>query len=249
MFADLQRSPGSPCTGMRVKVCSLRLLLLAAPFIALPQASEGATLLDLLQPNATIVSGDKEFYNFRNVTQSGNISADLADIIVIPVIGGPGFPETESGIRFQYGWILAEANQGYNLSLQYNVRTLNASAVIDANTLRVTGGRLGNGSASVSEDVVDSLTTNPVVTKLVAFSPTSSVLQHHVDYPGGPYADLQVSTVFTLSTGDPTASVPVPRAFVSHFDQTFTPVPESTHAILTFGALVVLCRRTGRCRG
>jgi hypothetical protein len=249
MFANLQRSPGSPSTNPRVKVCSLPLLLLCALLLALPQSGEGATLLDLLQPNATIVSGDKEFYNFRNVTQSGNLSVNLEDIIVLSVIGGPGFPETESGIRFQYGWILAEANQAYNLSLQYNVRTLNASAVIDANTLRVTGGRLGNGSASVSEEVVDSLTTNPVASKAVSFSPTASVLQHHVDYPGGPYADLQVSTVFTLSTGAPTASVPVPRAFVSHFDQTFTPVPESTSAILTFGALMVLCRRNRRFRG
>ncbi len=243
MLSGVQRSPCPSIHPLSLKACSAASLLL---LFAMPRTGECATLLDLLQPNAVIVSGDKEFYNFRNVTQSGTAPADLNDIILLPIIGGPGFPESESGLRFQYGWLLAEANQAYNLSLEYNVRTLNGSAVIDANTLRVTGGRLGNGSASISEDVVDQLTSNPVTVKQVGFSPVSTVLQHHVDYPGGPYSDLSVTTSFTLSTGDPTATVPIPRAFVSHFDQTFTPIPESTTAILTFGAVFLMCRRSGR---
>jgi hypothetical protein len=213
-------------------------------FCTAPGAKAAVTLFDLLQPNTTIVNGNLEFLNFRNATQSGNLLVDWDGITVDPIVGGPGTPETEFGLRFSSAqWTLIGPDMEYELSLHYNVRTLSGAFLISDNTLEVTGGSIPDGSLALSEGVYDTL-GNPLVTNLVFFGSSGQNVQDHQVFSGGPYAELEVRTELLATNGEGANS----RVFASHFDQSFSQIPESGPAILiAFSALLYL-HRVGRSR-
>lgn len=210
---------------------------IAALFCAV-SAEGSVSIADLLLPNATITSGDKEFFNFRNATQSGSIFVGWDSIYVDPITGGPGSPETESGIRFSSAlWTLAGPNLSYDLSVEFNVRTVSGLPLITGNTLEMTGGFIGDGSASVDEVIVDQLTQAPLGTNNVFFNTSAQIAQDTAAFPGGPYEELEIRKDFSASTGATAGS----RVFVSHFDQTFQQVPEpGSAAIAALSALVII---------
>jgi hypothetical protein len=217
--------------------------MLAATLFWVASAARAATFLELLQPGASITHGGLVFYNFRNVTQSGDLSVGLDSIAVEPVTDAP--VPTEFGLRFSSAqWTLAGPNLVYDLSFDYNVRTLSGLPLITENTLRLTGGAIGNGSASVTEDVVDQLSGTPLVTKIVFFDENNQTLQDHKDFPAGPYTEVDIGTSFHAATGAAAGS----RVFVSHFDATFAQVPETGPTLLAGFSLLMLTGWNARSR-
>jgi hypothetical protein len=221
------------------------LLLAAALLCATRIAVQSATLEDLLVPGATIVSGDKVFSGFHNPTQVGDLSVPLNEIFVDPIVGGPGTPETEPGIRFSSAlWTLTGPNLHYDLGIDFHVRTLSGAASISDNTLEFTGNWVGDGRAQVAEGVLDHLTGATVANKLVFFDKFGERLQDHEVYPGGPYVELEISKDFQMSTGVDPAS----RVFVSHFDQTFSQVPEGAPGFAAAFTVFGMLAWAGRAR-
>ena len=118
--------------------------------------------------------------------------------------------------------------------------------MITDNTLQITGSSIPNGSASVAEDVRDQLGNplSPPVTNQVFFGDSGFDLEDHETFAGGPFTQLQILTDFTMATGaDPNSGV-----FASHFDQTFSQIPESGPALLTLFSGLLLSGWTGRRR-
>ncbi len=231
-----QLSARRVCPGGKVLVS---IIVFAAP------AAKAVTLFDLLQPNASIVSGNLEFSNFRNFSQSGALNVSQSGIFVDPIASTPVSSETEYGLRFSSAqWFLAGPNLTYAMAFDYDVSTLSGLPLITDSTLKLVGGPSGAGSATVAQEIVDQLTTNTVVTNQVFFNENNDILQFHSDFPGIPYTGLEIRTAFTASTGAAPDSV----AFVSHYDETFSQIPESgTASLIVFSALAILSR-TGRNR-
>ncbi len=50
-------------------------------------------------------------------------------------------------------------------------------------------------------------------------------------FPGGPYRELEISKDFSMSTGNGQND----RVFVSHFDQTFSVIPEAKTSLSSLG--------------
>jgi hypothetical protein len=220
-------------------------LLFAALFCAVP--AKAATLLSMLQPGATIVSGNLEFFNFRNLSQSGNLSVDPGSISVDPVTDGAPAPATEFGIRFSSAlWRLTAPNLAYAFAIDYDVRTVSGLPLITDGTLQLTGSSIPNGSATVSEEVLDQLGNplSPPVTNQVFFGDGGIDLADHEDFQGGPFTELEIRTDFTMSTGAAVDS----RVFASHFDQTFSQIPESGTALLAAFSMLLVFGWTGRSR-
>lgn len=191
---------------------------------AAPVALRATTLADLAA-GGSITVGDKVFYEFHNIVQTGDLSVALNDISVDPIIGGPGALETEEGIRFTSTlWTLVGPDLAYDLGFDFHVRQAAGLATITDNTLEITGNYMGDGQAQIAEGVLDHLSGATLANKYVFFDKNGAQLQDHQVYPGGPYVELEISKDFSMVTGSAADS----RVFVSHFDQTFSQmsVPE-----------------------
>lgn len=226
---------------MSPKPLQFALSSLAAAALAVASTSNAlAVSLADLAAGGSIISGDKEFFDFHNITQTGDLNVALADINVVPIIGGPSIPESEFGIRFQSAqWTLAGPGLQYDLGIDFHVRQVAGRAIIHDNTLEISGGFVGDGRAQVSEGVLDHATSATLANKYVYFDAQGENLTDHHTFPAstvppGGYTELEISKDFQMSTGAASDS----RVFVSHFDQTFSQIPDGgSSAALAFVAL------------
>ncbi len=201
--------------------------LLAAVFAAISAGSAVAAPVTLagLVAGGTVTSGDKVFFEFHNVTQVGDINVPLDEIFVDPILGGPGAVEVEYGIRFSSAlWSLTGPGLSYDIGIDFHVRQSARQALITDNTLEFTGGVFNGGTIRIAEGVIDHATRVTLANKFVFADSTGAKLEDHQVFPGGPYVELEISKDFAMTTGQDQQS----RAFVSHFDQTFSQkqVPE-----------------------
>jgi len=213
-------------------------LVTVALFASVPSARAYAFLSDLAA-GGTITSGNLLFSNFTNISQTGDLTVSLSNIVVSAIQ-----TDGNDGIRFQTAfWDLSGANKSYDLLFTYQVTTLDAS-FISGDTFAAGGSMTGQAHAQVSGTATNTGSTTLAValnyvnqagtgdnqlTDSKSFAPTSPVI---------------VTTDLSLTTtgGDSTA-----EAFLSHIDQTFTTVavPEpSSCVLLGLGAAgVALLRR------
>lgn len=201
--------------------------LLAAVLAAIAAGNTVAapvTLADLAA-GGTVTSGDKVFFDFHNITQNGDLNVPLDQIFVDPILGGPGAVEIEYGIRFTSAqWSLTGPGLSYDLGFDFHVRQSANQSLITDNTLEFTGGVFNGGTIRISEGVLDHVSRATLANKFVFADSSGSKLEDHQVFPGGPYRELEISKDFAMTTGQDGQS----RAFVSHFDQTFSQkqVPE-----------------------
>lgn len=205
-----------------------RLLLVIVLVAFAGQVRAAITLADLLQ-GGTITSGDKVFYGFENFSETGDLVVGPANIAVIPIFSGG-----EYGIRFQTGlWQLVGANKSYDIAFDFNVRRLDRLPYIHDNTLVITGGQANGGNATIAEGVVDPTNGNTLANKLVIINPNVQILVDHKIFA----YDVAVALIrkdFAMTTGANANAL----IFVSHFDQTFSQVPEP--GVLTIMSLASL---------
>ena len=204
-------------------------------FIASNAKSQTVTLAYLSTPGASFTNGDKVFFDFNNISQVGDLTVPLSQIYVVPYTYNG-----EYGIQFQSAdWSLSGANQSYDLGFNFEVTTTSGQPLIEDNTLQVVGAVLNGGQTHVGEDVTD-LDENSLASNLVYINSSGQNLISHQVFPGGPYAVIDVEKDFSMVTG----SDPDSQAFVSHFDQTFSEVPEPSSALfLGLGGLALACYR------
>lgn len=206
------------------------LVALQLSILSFPEPRADAALLSELLAGGEVVSGDKRFYGFENYFESGDLSISAATIQVIPiqtmVLG-----QLEYGIRFQTptGWELSGANKNYDMSLDFHVMRLDGLALITDNTLEFTGNYVGGGEAHLVEGVVDDDTLDTLANKQVYLNLGGNGIDRLIDHQVFAHnaARLHISKDFQLQTrfdGD--------NIFVSHFDQTFSQVPEPSGLIL-----------------
>lgn len=223
---------------------ALKMIVVASLLVAATTTQAAMTLFDLSQPGAEMQVSDKVFYNFVNINQTGNVPPVPLNLIQVnPLLSG-GPSGTEIGIQFQYPWSLVGPNLWYDLAFQFMVRTEPLELLLSDNTLEITGGFVADGGAQIAETVKDVL-NNDIITspKFVYFHSTGSDTSDHRDFIGGPYNTIKIGKDFYLYTGANENS----QAFVSHFDQTFSQVPEpASISLMLLGAAGMVCSRRRR---
>ncbi len=228
-------TPVSVTRGCTMRVSSTRRFLLTAfALLAMLPASARAaqTTLDVLLAGGDIVSGDKRFYGFENYLQSGdmNINPATIDVFTISTLQPDG--TIEYGIRFQRaaGWELNGANKLYDMSLDFLVTATDPNKLISDNTLEITGNHIGGGEAHLVEGVVDFQTGATLANKEVYINIGDTGVDKLIDHQvfTSFVKTIRVSKDFQLQT----RNSPNDNIFVSHFDQTFSQVPEPTSVIL-----------------
>jgi hypothetical protein len=204
-------------------------------FLASNAGSQTLTLAQLATPGISLTNGDKVFFDFQNISQVGDLTVPLSSIYVVPITVGSDY-----GIRFQSAlWSLTGANQDYDLSFNFQVMTLSGQALIEDNTLSVTGGIDNGGAAQIAEGITDPV-GDSLANSYVYINSTGQKLTDHEVFTGGPYAVIDVSKDFSMTTG----VNPLSEVFVSHFDQTFSQVPEPSSALFFgLGGLALACYR------
>lgn len=220
-------------TDMQTIIKTIRSGAFAFAFSASLCTSQAAvSYADLLVPNASITSGDKIFYNFTTPTQVGNLTVNLSDIFITPIQKGPDY-----GIRFQSAlWQLSGTGLTYDMEFEYDVRTVSGQPWIIGNTLEMTAGHSGTGTATIDENVLAKDALGFVADQIVYLNvgtPSTSDLIDSDIYPTG-YFDLRVKKDLAMSTG---ANGVIS---VSGFDQTFSQIPEPASALAS-GVLLTCC--------
>ena len=206
------------------------------------------TLLDLVN-GGTITSGNKLFYDFRDVIEVGDISVPLNQIFVTSIQVGGYY-----GIAFtSAGWSLASNGPAvsYDLDFTYNVTATDPGKTIIGAGLSMVAGHQGGGRAAIEEDL---LTTGLgfVGDMNVFLNAPPFGLTDLVDsdswFPG--YTTLVVEKDFGMFIPEfvPIDQFDIHSVAVSEFNQTFSQIPEpasvlSTALLLTSGMLV---RRRGK---
>jgi hypothetical protein len=204
-------------------------------FTASNAVSQTLTLADLAIPGTSITNGDKVFFNFQNISQVGDLTVPLGSIYVVPIIVGADY-----GIQFQSSlWSLSGTGQNYDLGFTFQVMTADGQALIDDNSLLVTGAIDFDGATHIAETITDT-SFSPLASSLVYITSTGQNFVDHEVFPGGPYAVIDISKDFSMTTG----ADPLSQVFVSHFDQVFSQVPEPSSALfLGLGGLALVWRR------
>lgn len=211
-------------------------------FASSGHVSAASTLADLLVPGASITSGNLVFDNFANVNGVGDLSVANTDIYVLQIQSGADY-----GIRFQSAyWTLTGSNLAYELSFDFRVHTLDNSALIEDNTLTIVGSNSGPGHSLIAEYVLaldsTALASERVyINQIGTGSNVFTASDTFTGYPPVAQSEVAVHKVFVMTTTDSdlTASM-----FVSHFDQTFSQVPELGSAtLLGLGLAGLLGRR------
>jgi hypothetical protein len=197
-------------------------LAAGALLLTAPNAVSQETLADLAS-GGSITNGDKVFSNFSNISQVGDLSVPLSSIYVEPIdVGG------DLGIRFESAlWSLSGADQNYDLSFNFQVSTTSGQALIEDDTLAMTGGINADGATDIAEGVTDT-NANTLASNYVYLNSDGQQLTDNESLTNSPYAVINISKDFAMTTGaDPSSQV-----FMSHFDQTFSQVPEPSIALL-----------------
>ena len=224
-----------------MKFGSAMKVVVAASLLTVATATQAASVtFKYLVDGGSITNVDKVFFNFHNVNQITNdLEVAYSDIQVNTISIG-----SELGIQFQYGgWTLAGANKHYDLAFDFQVMILpQYEQWITDNTLEFVGGTVADGQVIISETVRDA-SLNLLAGKLVYAQPGLTNYTDHQVFPGGPYALINISMDFALNTGNDPASV----AFTSHFDQSFSQIPEpASMGLMLLGAAGMLCSRRRR---
>jgi len=205
-------------------------------FMASNAMSQSTVTLADLAAGGSVTNGDKVFYDFSNISQVGDLTVPLSSIYVVPT-------EDEGDLGFQFQsalWSLTGPLQNYDLGFNFEVKTTDGQPLITDDTLEITGGILFGGSTHIAEDISLPDEGGTVATSLVWLSKSGSYTEDNEDLIGGPYAVLEISKDFSMVT----ANNPGGHISVSHFDQTFSQVPEPSSALfLGLGGLVLACYR------
>jgi hypothetical protein len=211
-----------------------------ALLFAASNALSQETLADLSVPGATLTVptpyGGLVFSDFSSISQVGDLSVPLDSIYVVPTIDDGNY-----GIQFQSAfWSLGGANQNYDLGFNFQVATVNGQAIIEDDTLAVTGGILFDGATHVAE-TVSTLDDTSLSSLLVYINSSGQSLENDATFTGGgAYDVIKITKDFSMTTG----SDPLSQVFVSHFVQTFSVVPEpSTLALAGLSGLGMLLFR------
>lgn len=218
-------------TGLAILMAALSSAFSLHGAVTLQDLANGGTIRAHDPVNHPGVCYDLTFYNFHNITQNGDLTVPLNEIFVDVIWGGPGAVENEPGIRFSSAlWELDGSNLHYDLSLDFHVKTTGLDYCLSDNTLEITGGVRGDARTQVAETVIDGDSRDSLAAKLVYIDSNGLQLEDHTEFPGAPYRILEISKDFAMSTGSNGGYV-----FVSHFDQTFSVVPEANTNLSAIG--------------
>jgi len=174
----------------------------------------------------SVTSADLVFSGFSDISGIGDLNVNYADIYVVAVAGGIEFQSAD--------WTLSGADLGYDLSLQFNVSTIDGS-LLSGVASSITGDNTTlDAHASMTEGVGVGTTLrvyiNQAGTRLTQVNDSTTL---------SPVDTLTIDKDFSMTTGnnDVEASMEV-----SHFDQTFTtvPVPEPSSVALVASGLAGL---------
>jgi len=199
------------------------------------RAATTATL-DFLQgtPGSELTIGNLVFYNFSLPAQTP-FTVDLSHITVEAYQDAGTL---DYGIRFDSAdWHISGASASYDMTFGFNVRTDDGRALIEDDTLLITGSS-NAGYFRVIEDITN----------------TDGLLAHgdaYVDLPGSgthnadhmtfaPQSDISINKDFSMGT----FTDPGGQETVSEISQIFSQVPESgSSTLLMLGGLGLLARR------
>jgi hypothetical protein len=220
----------------RAGLLVLALAVLAmVPALAAANVTTGiVTLADLLQPGASILAGDKLFFDFDEyhaIATGGATAVDAATVIVAPIqLGG------EWGLHFQSANFFASTNQTQDTCFQFKVLVTEPNWLISDNTLTMTAAAVGTGRASIAENVL-AVNNDLLAQNLTFVFPTVGLTVNHKEFPY-PVTEIRVAKDIAVVGGTNGT------AFISDFTQTFSQIPEpATLSLLAFGGLAFLIRR------
>jgi len=199
--------------------------LVAGALCASITSSRAQVSMAYLSAGGSITNGNLVFHNFANVTQNqADLTVNPSDIEVFNITSGG-----ESGLRFQYGgWALSGADKHYDLSFNYQVSTLDGSIVIDDNSLAMIGSYDAKGWSHISETAT-TLGSGTLDT-LGTYLNDATLGNHLIDANTfAVQSDLNIAKDFALDT---TVGGALDNIAVSHFDQTFSVIPEPASAAL-----------------
>ena len=232
---------------MKTRIRNMAMVTLMAGALCGPVTSGRAlTSMADLQAGGAITNGNLIFNSFQNINQTGDLSVNLADIGVMPLLSDGNY-----GISFQSAnWSLAGTGLNYDLAFDFHVSTLNQAATIEDNALTIVGGSEEGGHAMVAENVV-TLGAVSLASELVYINQIGTGLDHTMDsaifvgYPPTAQSVIAIHKDFAMTT---TGEDDPPMIFVSHIDQTFSQVPEpaSLSFLLVFGGALMGWRRLRR---
>ena len=183
------------------------------------------SLESLLSPGTTFTSGDLLFSDFT-ASQVGNVSVDLNSVFVVQETGG---------ILFQSGnWSFGGAGVSYDLALGFDVTTIDGT-VLNGLSSTITGNAGGDttGGHSVLTETAQTASAATLGTMSVYVNyPVTGITLLNNSMTFDPQPVLVINKDFSMTTdaGDAAAQISV-----SHFDQTFTTVPEPSS--LAFGII------------
>jgi len=186
------------------------------------------SILDLEQPNASITSGDKIFYNFTYTVVSGN-EPTAGNVLVSTV--GTGTGTDYFGIKIAGGFSDVAGDRGSEISLTYSVRVATGAGMVitDAHmNSDVIGSGLGAyGFGTISETYVDPIKHNQVGAGITNFVIDSNpAVQSANDVWGLPgYTSLDVTKDIQLKAD--TGVVGVSDIYQTFSQATVVPVPDA----------------------
>jgi len=196
-------------------------------------SAQGVLLSDLLQPGATIISGDKLFSDFHGWQTTCVNPAD----ITVAAYQNP--THQEYGLKFTSSALKLTSGGGLTAEFDFIVTPTLPGYLISDNTLTMTGS--GCGVIYLSETATDAATGADLASKnnyIMAGGLTQKLIDHQV------YADPTWSVHVSKYIQIDWAGGTPPGPQLTEFTQTFSQIPEPAVAgLLALGLLGVLRRR------